>query len=152
MIDPEIQPWLDAAVERAIRWFGVYVHYAWTEPEGPSVAYTVGLSDYGHPELAVANLELRRASELLNSLAVQVRAGVVINPYGCLEFDTWPRRVIVEPLEEAGMVLVAAVRRSPVRSAPRAYQLVYDAPGGRFPRYARYDTHAAQPWPGPAAT
>jgi hypothetical protein len=74
-----VQQWLDqqnAWYRETIRTKGWAIQYVFPAAEqSPSLGYTVGLTGFGHPEIAVFGLGQGSAATVLNDLGERVRSG-----------------------------------------------------------------------------
>lgn len=140
-------------IAQTIRGHGVFIQFVGGDSESlsTSFAYTVGLSELGHPELLILGVAPGTASGVLNDVARRVRAGRSLTPGDVLSFDAWPHRVTVESLPNPQAILFVAndfYERTDDLSVP-AFQLTYDDRSGRFPWDAGYDVAPwIQPRPG----
>lgn len=161
-ITAQQQAWLDQEdrkIALQIREHGYYIEYvlgAEDEHETP-FAYSVGLHGIGHPELLLFGTGPTTTITILNDLFVRVRSGDDLTPGELVSFDSWPHRLLVEPLPNPSDILFAAHRhyRIPVFEGLPGYdpipalQLTWDDRSGRFPTDPGYSVPAwVQPRPG----
>jgi len=152
----DIDEWLLESrlrTERAISEHGVFIHYVGGDHESlaTSFAYTIGMTEIGHPELVVLGVPAGTANGLLNEVASRVRAGESLGAGRVVRFDQWSHRVTVEVVPNPAQILFAAnsYYGRPDESSVEAFQLTYDDTSGRFPWEDGYDVPAwIQPRPG----
>jgi hypothetical protein len=156
MIDPQITAWLDqedADVSRMIREYGWYIQFVMGDERDrkTSIAYTIGMFGYGHPELVALGLDPGDAGALLNEVGRRVKAGGNLIAGELLEFDAWAHRVTVEEIPNPGAIVFGANRhyQRPDEVSVPAFQLTYDDREGRFPWEPGYSVSRwIQPRPG----
>ncbi|WP_162606441.1 DUF4262 domain-containing protein [Jiangella asiatica] len=109
----------------------------------PPYAYTVGLHDFGHPELVVFGLGDETGSLVLNALGERVRGGGRMLPARPLPVDGWHHRVRFFPFHDVGgPPLLTSAQRYYRRTADdpvSVLQVVWDDHQGRFPWEGGYD-------------
>ena len=133
--DGDLASWLareDARTEEVIEQYGWMVQAVFgSGPRRPDLAYTVGLTGLGHPELVVFGLPVETAHPLLNDLGERVRSGETLAAGTELSFGAWPHRVHLLSAPHPDRVLFQATRTYG-RPVP-ALQAVWDDRSGRFP-------------------
>jgi len=145
--------WLDqedAWVQDMIRNHDWAIKAVFAEPERrmPSFAYTIGLTELGHPELLAFGLTESSAGALLNALGDRVRAGGII-PSSVLipPGDVCPYELAIFDVPNPSEILFAAASRyGPMLEAR---QIVVADPAGYFPWDPAYSYPSwLQPMPG----
>lgn len=111
---------------------GVFIQYVEKDRWRPPFAYTVGLTEVGHPELLVTGLAAREAGRFLDSIAHELvhHGGSAYVPG---QLNAWPeggRAEVVEVTEPTVHLLTAVAMYGPDL---RAVQLVYTDDRGRWP-------------------
>jgi hypothetical protein len=97
----------------------------------PPWAYTVGLTDFGRPELVVTGMSPRRARELLNDVASYVvHADAALQPGEQIPLIGGPAIEVVELTETTARLVTAIDIYGP---GIRALQLVYADDRGHWP-------------------
>jgi hypothetical protein len=148
-----VRQWLDqqdAWYRDTIRTFGWAIQHVCGDGEGsPSVAYTVGLTGFGHPEIAVFGVGQTSAATLLNTLGEQVRSGASLHDGDVIHVRCVP--VTLFELPNPGDVLFTAnsvYGRRNDNSVP-ALQAVYPDNDGAWPWEPAYELAPwLQPMPG----
>jgi hypothetical protein len=136
-----------------IREHGWYIQFVMGDERErkTSIAYTIGMFGFGHPELVALGLDPGDASALLNEVGRRVKAGGNLIAGELLEFDAWAHRVTVEEIPNPGAIVFGANRhyRRPDEASVPALQLTYDDREGRFPWEPGYSgSRWIQPRPG----
>lgn len=149
MNDAQRIAWLDqedALVATNIRNYGVHLVYVGGgccsapgcdggDDSGQAFCYTVGLFGLGHPELLISGTDPQTAGAVLNDLAATIRGGSDLVPGELLTSESWPRRLLVEPVPDPGSIVFAANRfyQRPREASVPVYQLTYvdEQPGQR---------------------
>jgi len=111
--------------------FGWFVQAVGGDRHHPPFAYTVGLTDYGHPELLVNGLPQERARSLLNSVAHNVLFHRGPFDPGQVIVGTGGPTIEVVDLPEPTAHLFTAVNL--YGPTIRAQQLVYADDRGNWP-------------------
>jgi hypothetical protein len=96
----------------------------------PPWAYTVGLTEYGYPELVVTGRPLRRAAALLNDVAGHLMHAAAPDPGEQIALDGGPLIEIVEVAEPTAHLLMAVELYGP---GVRALQVVHADDRGHWP-------------------
>jgi Domain of unknown function (DUF4262) len=96
----------------------------------PPWAYTVGLTSYGHPELVVTGLPVRRAAALLNDVAEHVMHAAAPAPGEQIALRGGPLIEIVDVAEPTAHLVMAVELYG---SRLRALQLVHADDRGHWP-------------------
>jgi len=108
----------------------------YVESDQVPFAYTVGLTDYGLPELLMTGVSPQRAARLLNGVARRAVCGDPPTPGAQITFPAGPLMEIVE-IEHPDAHLYSAVAF--YGSAVRALQLVWADGRGRWPWAADFN-------------
>lgn len=166
MTDAQTRAWLDqddTHIAQVIRRYGWYIQYVggdhgctapWCDgadhDDGPAFAYTVGLFDFGHPELLIFGVPPGTAAGVLNDLGTRVREGTNLVAGELITFAEWPHRVVPEHVPNPGEIAFSANRhyRRPANDSVPLLQLSYDDTAGRFPWDSGYAAPEMQPRPG----
>jgi hypothetical protein len=102
----------------------------------PPLAYTVGLTEFGRPELVVTGMSVRRAEDLLNEVAEHLlHADVALTPGERIPLVGGPTIEVVEISERTERLVNAVAIYGP---GIRALQLAYADDRGRWPWEAGY--------------
>lgn len=132
-----VRQWLDqrdARLRETIREHGWAVQYVLAAGDrSPSLAYTVGLTGFDHPEIAVFGLGQSIAGRVLNDLGDQVRAGARLRDGDLVEVEAVP--LLMFDLPNPCEVVFGANRvygRGDGASVP-ALQAVYGDRTGTWP-------------------
>jgi hypothetical protein len=104
----------------------------------PPVAYTLGLTPRGRPELVVTGLPLPRATWLLNAMASYVLDTAVPRPGESVLVEGGPLMEVVRVAEPSAHLFAAVEFYGP---GIQALQLVYADDGGNWPWDARFRGH-----------
>jgi len=128
-------------VRETIRKRGWMVQYV--ESDRTPFAYTIGLHDWGQPELLMTAVSPQRAARLLNTMAGEAVAGTALTPGHRLKVPSGPRIEIVEmSLPDAHLKFAVAFGGPDIR----ALQLVWADGRGRWPWSAEFcDGRRKQP-------
>ena len=123
---------LDARIRRVVDAGGWLVQSVEAGPGTPAMSYTVGLTEFGHPELVVFGLGPRGSAALLHPLGDAVRSGVDLRS-ARISLSDAPLRVFDVP-NSADLLLVANgyYGRPPWDPVP-ALQVVYPDRYGTWP-------------------
>jgi hypothetical protein len=139
-----------AATIRTHGWFIQYVIGDESTQTTP-IAYTVGLTELGHPELVFLGACPETVCGVLNEVGRRIKAGEQLAHGAVLSFDEWPHRVAVEDVPNPGAILFTANRHygRPDDDSVPALQLTHDDFNGNFPWDEGYSIPAwIQPRPG----
>ncbi len=105
---------LRARVVRTIENFGWLVQFVEADPQVPSLAYTVGLTGFGLPEICVVGLSPQSAGDLLNHAAELCLAGQT-GP-GSRVFSHDGCEYLLGPVSPADLLVALDVYGSSVRA------------------------------------
>jgi hypothetical protein len=160
----DVQAWIDqqeAHNTEIIRQRGWVIHYVGGDScsrpdcphppdDEPPFAYTTGLFGLGHPELLIVGVPPETAALVLNTLGERVRRGERLMPGHRVEVAGWSRRIVPEPVSNAGEILLWSngFYHRPAEHSVPALQLTYADAGGRFPWEAGFAEPHLQPRPG----
>jgi Domain of unknown function (DUF4262) len=103
------------------------------------VAYTLGLTPLGTPELVVTGLRLPRATWLLNEVGLDMLETAVPRPGDELLVEDGPLMEVVRVAEPSAHLLIAVEFYGP---GIQALQLVYSDDHGHWPWDAGFRGHA----------
>lgn len=122
----------DDFVRGVIDQYGWFIQAVYSDRLHPTLAYTVGLSRFGHAELVVSGLSQRRSADLLNSVATHMvhHDGGSLTHGEHVPWRGWPDIEVVE-LPEPSAHLFTAI--SIYGMSVRAQQLVYADDRGHWP-------------------
>ncbi|WP_199434577.1 DUF4262 domain-containing protein [Qaidamihabitans albus] len=126
--------------------FGWAIQYVVGDEGAPPFAYTIGLSEYRHPELILFGTDQYTAGGVLNALGKRVRHRRPPGTGAPLTLDGWPHRVhLVRVPDSSGFLLGANFRyRAPGGPPVPALQVVHDDLWGRFPWESGYGMDRAR--------
>jgi Domain of unknown function (DUF4262) len=128
-------------VRETIRKHGWMVQYV--ESDRTPLAYTIGLHDWGLPELLMTAASPQRATRLLNTLARDAMAGTALTPGKQIKIPAGPRVEIVEMSRPDAHLKFAVALGGP---DIRALQVVWADGRGRWPWSAAFcDGRRRQP-------
>ena len=138
--DLTIEDYFDE-VRETIRRHGWMVQYV--ESDRAPFAYTIGLHDWGFPELSITAVSPQRATRLLNAVARDAVAGKDLKPGQQIKVPTGPLIEIVEMSHPDAHLNFAVAFGGP---EIRALQLVWADGRGRWPWSAAFcDGRRKQP-------
>lgn len=128
-------------VRETIRKHGWMVQYV--ESDRTPFAYTIGLHDWGHPELLITAVSPQRATRLLNTVARDAVSGKSVLPGHQIKVPSGPLIEIVEMGHPDAHLNFAVALGGP---DIRALQLVWADGRGRWPWSAAFcDGRRRQP-------
>ena len=104
----------------------------------PPVAYTLGLTPRGRPELVVTGLPTRRATWLLNAMASYVLETAVPRPGESVQLEGGPLMEVVRVAEPSAHLFTAVEFYGP---GIQALQLAYTDDRGHWPWDAGFRGH-----------
>ncbi|UUV32122.1 DUF4262 domain-containing protein [Amycolatopsis roodepoortensis] len=125
------EDYLEEAVRPMIRKFGWMIQTVERGLGMPELAYSVGLTDAGLPELVVTGLAERKAGSILNYYAQQAVRSKMPEPGEALPATAAMPALEVVPLDAPTAILFTAVEM--YGGDIRALQLVYEDEHGKFP-------------------
>jgi hypothetical protein len=148
-----VQQWRDqqdAWLRDTVRSHGWAIQYVFADDEkSPSLAYTVGLTGFDHPEFVVCGVDQASAAALLNALGERVRAGERMRDGEIVRVGAG--RVMLFDLPNAAEVVLAAngcYGRGRTEPLPVLYA-IYPDDRGAWPWEPQYDLPSwLQPMPG----
>jgi Domain of unknown function (DUF4262) len=138
--DRTVEEYFDELRE-TIRTHGWVVQYV--ESDRNPYAYTIGLHDWGKPELLITGVSPQRATRLLNKFARDAMRGKALTPGQQISVPTGPRVEIVRvDHPDAHMNFAIALGGPDIK----ALQLVWADGRGRWPWAADFaDARSRQP-------
>jgi Domain of unknown function (DUF4262) len=131
---------------RRIRQQGWVVQYI-GDPQIPW-AYTIGLSDRGHPELVITGVDPGTSAVVLNTIAKACRSGVDISDLSALAEEFGHPQVVLQPrpVDPTWRVTnLFNITRAYFGSVPETMQVVMADTQGRFPWDPGHNLPVAQP-------